>query len=162
MMACVVATAQEAKSFYGINCEGDTVHFCGTATVIAVEETETHVDVTLAGEYCTVKNDTVVEHIPKWDKDFFLLYLKEGDKVDFCIGHRELIVRRVRLQGGVDNYFIDAGSPKGEAKVLRIGEGGVLVLENGVVILEPKQLHQVGDKVSYKEKRFSVMMAKEK
>ena len=156
----MVSTMANAQAFFGVSESGNLINYCGTSEIIGITECDCSVVVTLANEYRVGKADTLYERIPSEDMDFFLRYLSVGDKVDFCIEDDNFIVKRVRLIGGTLSHFV-GDNPIGVTRVLRIKDDGTLILENGLIIRNPKDDHEIGDEVAYKEDRQLFMMAKE-
>lgn len=155
-----MAMVVKAEAFTGVNTANKEVRYCGTSEVIAVDECDCCTVVKLVNEYRSLDRDTIVERV--YNGRVFVGYLSVGDKIDFCMSECDdaFIVKRVRLKGSDESIFLNDIKIKGESKVLRINEDGVILLANGLIIKYPKQQHQIGDTVAYRMTKV-IMEAKE-
>ena len=153
----------KAEMFFGFNEEGETIRYSGSATVIDVVEWDCCIAVTLANKYYTHKADTIVKNISQRDVNVFLRYLSIGDKIDFSLcSEPYAYIRRIRLNGDVNPYFVKNKVGCGIAKVARVRDDGVIILENGIVIRKPKRKHKVGDMVAYRDSPIYFLMGIER
>ena len=160
LLVVCMAMVVKAEAFTGVNTANKEVRYCGTSEVIAVDECDCCTVVKLVNEYRSLDRDTIVERV--YNGRVFVGYLSVGDKIDFCMSECDdaFIVKRVRLKGSDESLFLNDIKDKGESKVLRINEDGVILLANGLIIKNPRQQHKVGDTVAYRLRR-QLMFAEE-
>ena len=161
LFATVLATTLlMAEKFQGINNQGMMQRYSGTGTIFEVYQEGDFIVVKMANEYRSYEPDTIEERIPVSDRNFFLRYLEVGDEVDLCRCEDIFSVKRIRIGGVSHPNFITIERMQCNATVVRI-KGGAVVLDNGLIIPNPKKNHQVGDLVLFKESAFYTGIAKE-